>query len=210
MRDQVLGGAMLLLVCASCGASRPADTVDQLAEKCAAGDAGSCSNLGWEYYAHAGTQDWARAAQLCQKACDSANAQGCETLAKMYARPRSGVPHDEVKAVQLYQKACDGGVGGGCHWLAEMSEFGWNVAKDKLKAARLYQQAAQLFQKDCEGGSTADCYNAGQMYEHGHEGVLRDQAKAAQFYRRACDAGGTMGCYMLTQSGSQLRERSGP
>jgi uncharacterized protein len=200
---RVLCGAILLAVSTSCVGERLRDDVDRLAEKCAAGDARSCSNLGWAYVADReggdAAQDWAKAAQVCRKACGVGNAQACETLGTMHDLPRPGAVRDTAGAVQLYQKACDGNDAGGCEVLAKKYEFGWSVEADRDKAAQLYRKAAQLYQKDCDGGSTADCYNIGQLYDHGRAGVAQDRARAAQLYRKACDAGGVMGCYMLTR-----------
>ena len=85
-----------------------------------------CSNLGLLYQSGQGVnQDYQKAAQLYQKACDSGEAVGCFGLGFLYKNGQ-GVRQDFSTAKQYYGKACDLGFQIGCNWYRKLNERGVN------------------------------------------------------------------------------------
>jgi len=77
-------------------------------------------NLGELYYNGEETkQDYSKAAQLWQKACDLGDARSCNGLGLLYHNGQ-GVRQDYYKAAQLYQKACEGGSKYSCKFYKEI------------------------------------------------------------------------------------------
>ena len=58
-------------------------------------------------------QDFSKAKELYEKACNGGKASGCFNLGELY-RAEEGVPQDFSKAKELYKKACDEGLEVGC------------------------------------------------------------------------------------------------
>ena len=74
----------------------------------------SCLGLGVLYKDGQGVnQDYQKAAQLFQKACDSGNADCCAILGVFY-QDGKGVKQNFSTAKQYYGKACDLGLQSGC------------------------------------------------------------------------------------------------
>ena len=173
----------------------PASRARQYPEKCNAGDADACFNLGQVYANGEGVaQDKAKAAQLFRKACDAGSSSGCNNLGFAYDSG-AGVAQDKVKAAELFKKTCDAGDAHGCSNLGSAYAYGVGTTQDKAKAAHLYQKA-------CDGGVAVSCIILGDIYALG-EGVAKDEARAAELFHKACDAGSATGC-----EGAKLLQRS--
>jgi hypothetical protein len=54
------------------------------------------------------TQDFDRAADLYEQACDGGDMRGCTNLGNMY-QVGDGITQDLSRAASLYERACDGG-----------------------------------------------------------------------------------------------------
>ena len=78
------------------------------------GGAEGCYNLGLLYGNGQGVrQNYQKAAELWQKACDSGKAEGCYNLGVCY-EDGQGVKQNFSTAKQYYGKACDLGLQLGC------------------------------------------------------------------------------------------------
>jgi TPR repeat protein len=97
------------------------------------------------------TQDYARAAQLYDQACQGGYMRGCSNLGVMH-RDGQGVTQDYARAAQLYEQACQGGYMGGCLNLGAAYYNGEGVSRDVDRALTLMRRA-------CEGGNAQACGN---------------------------------------------------
>ena len=139
-----------------------------------------------KYYKGEGVkQDYAKAAELFQKACDGNGFQGCINLGNSYSKGE-GVKQDYAKAVELYQKACDGKFAVGCSYLGEAYFKGEGVKQDYAKAVELYQKA-------CDGKFAESCKELGNIYLEG-KGVKQDNQRALEFLKKSCDLKDQDGC----------------
>ena len=81
----------------------------ELETNCNNGDMKACSSLGNLYDKGKGVeQNYQKAFQLYQKACDGEYLEGCINLGVLYYKG-NGVEQNYQIAAQLCQKACDGG-----------------------------------------------------------------------------------------------------
>lgn len=88
----------------------------ELERKCNNGNAGSCVDLGNLYYDGKGVkQDYKKASELYNKACEMGYAVGCYNLGIYYYNRR-----DYNAAMEFYGKACDLGYQKGCDKYAKM------------------------------------------------------------------------------------------
>ncbi len=95
-------------------------------------------------------QDYFKAVELYQKACELDNGNGCANLGVMY-KDGTGVEQDDFKAVEYYQKACGLDNGIGCAILGLMYENGKGVRQSDTKALEYYGEACDLkTQLGCE------------------------------------------------------------
>ena len=69
-------------------------------------------------------QNYQKAAQLSQKACNSGVAEGCAILGILY-QDGKGVKQNFSTAKQYYGKACDLGLQPGCDIYRELNEKGY-------------------------------------------------------------------------------------
>jgi len=69
-------------------------------------------------------QDYQKAAQLFQKACDGGEALGCGSLGILYEYGQ-GVRQNFTTAKQHYGKACDLGLQPGCDDYRKLNEKGY-------------------------------------------------------------------------------------
>ena len=82
----------------------------------------SCILLGGLYYQGQGVrQDYKKAAQLLQKACDGGIAASCGFLGSLY-ETGYGVRQNNITAKELYGKACDMGSQFGCDRYARLNQ----------------------------------------------------------------------------------------
>ena len=129
--------------------------------------------------------NYQKAAEFYQKACDGGIASGCATSGVLYADGK-GVRQDYQKAAEFLKKGCDGGDAMGCFNLGYLYAGGKGVRQD-------YQKAAELLKKSCDGGDAKDCTNLGVLYAEGNE-IRQDYQKAAELLKKGCDGGYAMGC----------------
>ena len=84
-----------------------------------------CFNLGSLYDNGKGVkQNYQKAAELYQKACDGGNANGCSNLGSLYTNSQ-GVKQDFSTAKQYFGKACDLGLQLGCNSYRILNEKGY-------------------------------------------------------------------------------------
>lgn len=107
--------------------------------------------------------DEQRAAQIWQKACDTGELAGCDSLASLYQS--SG---EHAKAAAIFERACEKGFGLSCYNLAQIYEASVGVAPDESKALSLYVKA-------CEHGYGVVCYYPGGIYESGQAKMTKPQ-----------------------------------
>lgn len=163
------------------------------AEKaCTAGNLAACKLLGLLYEnGLGGTQDFAKASSLFQRACSSGSAQNpdaCSYLGVMYTRG-IGVTQNYAQAAALFQKACTAQYWDGCWMLGALYQQGMGVTQD-------YTQARGLYQKACDQGDMLGCVYLGGLYLNG-TGVTPDAGQTLALYQKACDGGATVGCVRL-------------
>ena len=79
-------------------------------EGCARGDAFGCFNVGALY---ADREDYRRAAEFYDKACNGNDAEACFELALLYDEAK-GVPFDPARSSDLFRRACAGGFTAAC------------------------------------------------------------------------------------------------
>ncbi|WP_441730114.1 tetratricopeptide repeat protein [Helicobacter pylori] len=95
-------------------------------------------------------QDFSKAKEYFEKACDLNNGGGCNGLGVLY-KDGQGVEKNLIKAAQLYSKACDLNNGEGCGALGGLYYNGDGVKQDSKKAAALFEKACKLgYKKACE------------------------------------------------------------
>ena len=86
---------------------------------------GGCHNLGVLYQNGQGVkQDYQKAVQLLQKACDGGEAGGCSLLGVFYETGQ-GVRQNFSTAKQYYGKACDLGLQLGCDNYKKLNKKGY-------------------------------------------------------------------------------------
>ncbi|MEN0078440.1 MAG: TIR domain-containing protein [Pseudomonadota bacterium] len=156
---------------------------------CAAGDALSCNNLGYNHlHARGVAQDYDRARRLYDQACTVGTMAGCNNLGWLNEKAL-GVAQDYDRARRLYDQACTGGDMAGCYNLGSLYEKALGVAQDYDRARRLYDQA-------CTGGIMAGCNNLGKLYYDG-KGVAVDRTRSRELHQMACDGGNETACDTL-------------
>src|SRR5512141_3075477 len=111
-----LAGALLLAAC---------NQSSRLNLQCVAGDLQRCRQLGDMYVAGNGVpQDFARAASLYERVCETGVADVCTSLGDIYAHV-PGFESEAKRVPALYERACTAGSAAGClNWglLASESE----------------------------------------------------------------------------------------
>jgi TPR repeat protein len=194
---------------------------DDLDRTCTAGDAESCSRIGYYHLlgAHGRTEDAAMAVPFLQRACDIGPPKGCSGLADAYRRGK-GVPVDAPRASALHSKACDGGDYTGCYGMLSMQSEGLIAAADQESNLRLVEQICRPDQnswfcvdakklitriqvppavyqaQQCEAGEAYECLIIANSHADG-DGVPVDMARAAAAYGKACNLGLAVACNRL-------------
>ncbi|GAA7164100.1 hypothetical protein ID0405_03400 [Helicobacter pylori] len=104
-------------------------------------------NLGIKNY---DKQDFSKAKEYFEKACDLKDGLGCAFLGGLYYSGE-GVEKDLIKATYLYSKACELKEGDGCGVLGVLYVNGQGVEKDLTKVAQYASKACKLgVQEICE------------------------------------------------------------
>ena len=94
--------------------------------------------------------DYQKAKELFEKACDSKNARACFNLGFLYSKGK-GVSQDDQKASKLWQKACDGNDALACYNLGLLYKKGQGVKQNSQQAKTLFNKACYFgFQNACE------------------------------------------------------------
>lgn len=139
------------------------------------------NNIGAMYqYGDGVEQDYGKALEWYEKACNFGNASAMHNIARMHYSGE-GVEQDYAKALEWYEKAADLGNDMAMNNIGYMYHFGKGVEQDYIKSLEWQEKAADL-------GNDAAMYNIGYMYEHG-EGVEQDYTKALEWYEKAAEAG---------------------
>lgn len=162
----------------------PADAA-ACAAQCEAGDAGSCATLAVIHReGQGGAKDWAKAAELGQRACDKDVILGCRVAAAAKLGGE-GVKKDKAGGIALLERACQAGDGMGC------VELGIARLADKQLAG----DAQYAFRRACYGGGEhAGCAWLGTLYADGKGGMTRSPKLAASFFEKGCKEGSHLAC----------------
>ncbi len=85
-------------------------------DKCRAGSATSCYELGWMHTlgTHGASKDAKRAFHLFDLACKGGDGAGCVKLAEYYNMGMAGIPKNEAKACTIYRSGCQLGDASSC------------------------------------------------------------------------------------------------
>ncbi|WP_193808721.1 tetratricopeptide repeat protein [Helicobacter pylori] len=95
-------------------------------------------------------QDFSKAKEYFEKACDLNDGGGCGALGVLYENGR-GVEKNLTKAAYFYSKACELKEGDGCGALGALYYNGDGVKQDSKKAVALLEKACKLgYKKACE------------------------------------------------------------
>ena len=141
MKNQLLKITLIALL------SSLAFANSELERQCNNGNAGSCVKLGFLYYNGDGVkQDYKKAREFYNKACEMGEALGCSALGDLYYN----VKQDYKKAREFWSKACEMGDANGCVLLGFLYQYGEGVRKD-------YNKAMEFFGKACDLGEQKGC-----------------------------------------------------
>ncbi|GAA7781534.1 hypothetical protein JP0175_03880 [Helicobacter pylori] len=95
-------------------------------------------------------QDFSKAKEYFEKACELNNGWGCNNLGDLYQNGE-GVEKNSKKATYFYSKACELNNGDGCGALGGLCYNGDGVKQDFKKAVALFEKACKLgYKKACE------------------------------------------------------------
>jgi uncharacterized protein len=156
-------------------------------ERCDAGDAQACDDLGERCTAWK-TQDLPRAHRLLRRSCEELkDARGCYDLGEMVLTGL-GVASDQPRALALLDRACDGRFTGACKELGTLYIEGI-VAGDYRPDPR----GAVYMRRACEMDDAEACLYYGDFLQHGR-GVAPDALRAGEYFRRSCKKGDQRGC----------------
>lgn len=128
-------------------------------------------------------KDYARAAQLFQKAADAGDASGMDALGLCYSKGE-GVDKDPAKAFAWFTKSAEHGDGGG------FTDLGYSYEKG-IGTARDYRQALKYYVEGAKRGNRAALNNLGSMYERGSGGLIQDYVEAYKWYLLSSARGGS-------------------
>ena len=107
MARRILAIVLWLIALGTVNVASAETDAEGLTKQCASGDARGCANLGVMYVNGTGvTQDFFKAVELYQKACDGKYGSGCGQLGWMYEQGNS-VRQSVADALTFYGKACD-------------------------------------------------------------------------------------------------------
>lgn len=158
------------------------ESAEALQQKCSAGNAVACANLGFRHLRGDGLpKDAKQALTLFMRACDGGDAIGCTSAGDIHFSGEA-VTRNLPKAAALYQRGCDGGDGEGCVALALSHGKGEGVAKDDARTA-LYADRA------CKLNNQLGCALLGLAFAEGVEGYARDSRRADDLLSTACFKG---------------------
>lgn len=123
-------------------------------------------------------EEFVKAAQLSEKACNAGNSEACRKLGILY-NEGIGVKPNPTQAKNLFERACNAGNYQSCYDLGIAYTKGEGVRVDLVKAK-------QFFEKACNGESALGCNSLAICYEDGL-GVKQNKAKAKEFFKKACE-----------------------
>jgi hypothetical protein len=140
--------------------------------------------------------DFAEAAQLWEKACNTGNAGGCYELAIVH-RDGEGTAVDLTRYVELLDIACEGGEPRACYNLAkeELSDDEEGIAS--ASEERLARGMA-LYERACDLGSSQACSNWA-LHAGSSAATRQNPDEMIARFDRACAAGGGPACLALSQ-----------
>ena len=180
------------------------EKTDAATQKCSAGDAQGCIDLG---KVKLETKDAAAAVKAFDDACDKKSKEGCALAAQHSKAPADALPRHQkgcalddadacvaaigaldalAKAGQtvdpqaqlaLLDKACNLGIGRTCTALGVLT-----VAADT-------KGAADAFDRGCKAKEPTACVQLADLYKNGKIGKKKDDKKAAALLKEACDLG---------------------
>jgi TPR repeat protein len=163
----------------------------RFADRCAAGDAASCSVLGVMHELGRGVpRDELRAADLYQRACIGHNPRGCVNLGRLFRRG-AGRRHDDATAAMLFDVACRRAEGEGCF---ELGQLRYDEGRTQL--------AREPLDRGCHHGHGRACEALGWLDQHGYGGE-RDPERARLLFERGCRLGASSACSRLDESKPQ-------
>lgn len=159
--------------------------------------------------------EFARAADLFQRACDQRDAKSCTQLGAMYLDGQ-GVGKNNGKGVSLLDLGCALEDPVGCEALGHALVIGAGGKKDETRATAAFHkackaglrtactehgislwrgrgvakdvaQAHEILKENCKRDVGAACFYLGVLLKMGDEGVERDPAGAAKALSKACE-----------------------
>ncbi len=218
--------AARLLLEPAWGELDPPKALRMFDQACRRGEAEGCERQADFYYkGELVPRDFARAAALYQRACDTANRpNSCFNMGLMAERGR-GLASDYNAALRYYRLACRAGSLAGCHnlaviyaevskvpdrlviarnllrqgcnrnYLASCTAFG-QLIREFEQPTDNYAEAITALTKACDGRDGLACRVLGNM-AHDRIGVPGGNRAANRFYARSCKSGFGDGCYNL-------------
>jgi len=145
-----------------------------------------CAGLGLLYEQGTGVkQNYKKAINLYQKACNNNEAMGCNNLGLIYKFNNYQKPKYD-KALVLLKKACDLNYSNGCNNLGHMYIKGLGIKQNNLKAYILYK-------KSCDLNNSLGCYGLGIIYFKGIY-VKKDIVMAKKTFKKSCQQGFNQSC----------------
>ena len=148
MEKQMRKGFLLVLLGLSflTPALSSASDLQNIQQKCSAGDGNSCLDLGVMYYSGDGVPgDLRKAGELFEKSCNLGIGLGCYNRGINYFFG-NGVPIDIKKANYFFEKGCSLSYGDACRNLALSYEEGTGV-EQSLSQARKYNEKEGLLRE---------------------------------------------------------------
>lgn len=143
--------------------------------------------------------DWRRAAEILQKACDAGEPTGCRELGLLYERGK-GVERDALRSAALVQRACDAGDSFGCVALSNAYAEGKGVAKDAAKAWKVLEDSCAA------GGGTACSWMSSHLTLGTKWGPAKNATRAAELKRAACERGHVPACDGLLKQAKDAKD----
>ncbi|MEO8448199.1 MAG: PEGA domain-containing protein [Gemmatimonadota bacterium] len=135
-----------------------------------------------------GRNDWALAADLCQKEAQAGDVAAERTLAKLQEDGK-GVPQDRVQAANWFRKAAEAGDRESMLKMGYLYRTGTGVKKDET-------QSAIWFKKTAEAGDPVGELEYGVALENG-DGISKNESEAAVWYKKSADHGNSFGARRL-------------
>lgn len=167
-------------------------SAQSLGDRCEAGNAVACRELGYKLYNGEGVrQDRRTAVRLYEKACELDDAEACGAAGASYFLGEV-VEQDFVQAVQYMNEACKGKIAKSCFGAGVLFDEGKVKLNNDDPFYNEEDQAGYFYMKACDYDFAEGCNQYGVHLLREGEGDL-----APMQFRKACDGGSKAGCQNL-------------